>query len=92
MRTWLASAGVAIASIAASILAPSALIAAYAGVTTNAAAVTRFALRVAEPTALAAAVAVVLLLPARASRRAGLLRGAAGRPRAWRVVPRSTTP
>lgn len=73
----MASAGVAVAGVAASILVPSALVSAYALLTADAAAIVRFALRVAEPTALAAAATVVLLLPARGSRTAGALRGVA---------------
>ena len=65
------------AGVAASILVPSALVSAYALLTADAAAIARFALRVAEPTALAAAATVVLLLPARGSRTAGALRGVA---------------
>ena len=74
-RPWHATLGVALASVVATVVVPSAIITAYAMANRDPAAITMFALAIAEPAAVASALAVVLSFPSRRGWISGLVRG-----------------
>ena len=76
-RPWHATVGVALASVVATIVVPSAIITVYAIANRDSTAIATFALAIAEPTAVASAIAVVLRYPSRRGWRSGLVRGTA---------------